>query len=151
MLVVLCAAVHACAPHLDGSTEKASLASWEYLPQALAPPTAAYGEPNTAVQIILECAPTEQALRIEFVDTEIAGDRLVELRVAGTTFRGIERLQPPDGFAVSRISVPWHEAILERYGAGAGPIMIITKGEKFQIPDGQSPRRMVKDCLDLRS
>lgn len=116
-----------------------------------APPVATYGEPNTAMQMRLECAPSEQALRIEFVDAEITGDRLVELRVADATFRGVERLQPPDGFAVSHIIVPWQEPILDRFAAGAGPITVIAAGEKHEIPNGQVPLRMMRDCLRLRS
>lgn len=151
VLVLVCAAIHACAPYLDASNGEAYRSFWEYVPGASAAPIATYGEPNTATQMSLECVPSEQALRIEIVDTEITQDRLVELRVADATFRGVERLQPSDGFAISHITVPWQEPLLARYAAGAGSIKVIATGERFKIPDGEVPQRMVQDCLRLRS
>ena len=115
----------------------------------LRPPIASYGVPNTAVQMSLECDPSKQAIHIEFVDSEISEDRPIELAVGNTYYRGMERLDPPDCMAVSRITVPWNEAVLERYSAGNEVMIVMARAETFSLPMGRLPRRMVRDCLNM--
>ena len=147
-LVLIGALTSSCA--LPTQDRDPTRAAWSYNKNLQRPPIATYGLPNTAVQMSLVCDPSKAAIHIEFVDSEIDRDRPIELAVGNTIYRGIERLDPPDGMAVSRITVPWNEVVLDRYAAGNEVMMVITSAEKFAMPTGRLPRLMVRDCLNMR-
>jgi hypothetical protein len=120
--------------------------SWSYNPDASGRLIASYAAPETAWEMSLECVPSEQILKLVFDDSEVAQDRQVDIRVAEASYKGFEELDPPDGYAVSRVAVPLRERILERYAAGAGPMVITAGGKKVTIAGAPAARRMVRDC-----
>ena len=148
LVVLIIAFTTACAS--PGQFGNSTQPSWSYATNTQRSPIATYGVPNTAVQMSLECDPSKEAIHIEFVDSEISKDCPIELAVGNVFYRDTERLDPPDGMAVSRITVPWNEAVLERYAAGNEVMMVIARAEKFSMPIGRLPRLMVRDCLNMR-
>lgn len=87
---------------------------------------------------------------VVMIDTQILQDRVVEVRVARVGYRGVERLDPPDGFAVGRISIPLREPVLALFAAGEGPLIVIAGKEPWTMPHGPEPVSMVQDCLRSR-
>jgi hypothetical protein len=146
-LLALLPALVGCAHRGDTAERWPDYSSWSYAPSASAAPLASYGEPNTGGGLSLECLPAENALQLAIVDTDIPEDRPVEVRVAHVSYRTIERLDPPDGFAVSRIKIPLREPVLAEFAIGAGPMTIHFGDKAWPLPHGPEPVRMVRDCI----
>lgn len=152
LLLVLLPALVGCAAHRgDTAGQWPDPSSWSYVPGASAAPFASYGGPNTGGGLSLECIPSEDALQLVVTDTDISEDRPVEVRVANVSYRAIERLDPPDGFAVSRIKIPLRELVLARLAGGAGPMTIHFGEQAWPLPHAPEPVRMVRDCIQLGS
>ena len=147
ILVASCIALTGCALQLHSADEGPDQGSWSYGQVGATAPSASFGIANTAVQLSLECDPAEEVLHLLTIDTEILEDRAVEVRVANESFQGFERLDPPDGFAVARISIPLQEPVLATFAAGAGPLVVISGNEAWTMPHGPEPVKMVQDCL----
>jgi hypothetical protein len=150
VVLMCCVMLGGCAPLRPSQALTAYSPAWSYVPDASRSPIAVYAAPNTAWEMSLECVPSEQVLQLVFVDSEITHDRHVDVHVAGVSFKGHEQLDPPDGFAVSRVAVPLREPILERYAAGAGAMILSAGVEKVVIAGAAAARHMVRDCLKLR-
>lgn len=150
-IIALLLALTGCA-HGAGTVVKWTDRSfWSYVPSAAAAPLATYGEPNTGGGISLECFPSENTLQVIIIDTAISEDRAVEVRVANVRFQTNERLDPPDGFAISRITIPLQEAVLAKFARGARNLSIHSRGGVLSLPRATEPVRMVQDCIQLRS
>lgn len=146
---IACAAATGCA-HPATGVEAQDAARWSYDGNSARAPIASYGVPYTATQLSMECVPAEQAVHLITIDTPIAEDRPVAIRVGGASLAARETLDPPDGMATSRISIPLREPILERFAAGDGPLTILAAQEEHEYADGPLPRQMIRDCLRLR-
>lgn len=140
----------ACADGPDAADQWIDRSSWSYTPGTAAP-VAAYGEPNTGGGVTLECDPGQNALHLVIADTDIAQDRIVDVQVADLVYRTVERLDPPDGFAVSRITFPLQEPVLVQYARGAGPLTVHFPGGAWPLPHAPEPVQMAQDCIQIAS
>jgi hypothetical protein len=145
-----CLVIAGCALHPGGANDAADKGSWSYKRVASGLPFASFGIANTASQLALECDPADGLLHLLIIDTEIPSDRAGVVKVADEDYPGFERLDPPDGFAVGRISIPLRERVVTKFAAGAGPLTVISAGEAWTMPHGREPIIMVQDCLRLR-
>ncbi len=144
-----CAATAGCT-HAGTRSGAGDAGSWSYASNSERVPIATYGVPHTGTQLSMECAPAEQAVHLVTIDTPIAEDRPVSIRVGGSSFTSRELLDPPDGMATSRVKIPLREPLLERFAEGGGPLTIAAGREVFQFAHGSLPRQMIRDCLRLR-
>lgn len=151
LLITLLPALTGCAHGTGTAVQWTDRSFWSYEPSAAAAPLASYGEPNTGGGMSLECLPWQNTLQLVINDTDISEDRAVEVRVANVKFRTIERLDPPDGFAVSRINIPLREPVLAQFARGDGNLSIHSRGGTWSLPHAPEPVRMVQDCIQLRS
>lgn len=151
LIIALLLALTGCAHGAGTAVKWTDRSFWSYVPSAAAAPLATYGEPNTGGGISLECFPSENTLQLIINDTAISEDRAVEVRVANVRFRTIESLDPPDGFAISRITIPLREAVLAQFARGARNLSIHSRGGVWSLPHATEPVRMVQDCIQLRS
>lgn len=151
LLLALLPALAGCAHRGVTADQWLDRSSWSYAPSASTAPLASYGEPNSGGGLSLECIPSEDALQLVITDTDILEDRAVEVRVANVSYRTIELLDPPDGFAVSRIKIPLREPVLAQFAAGAGPMTIYFGDQAWPLPHAPEPVRMVHDCIQRGS
>ncbi|HEX8525348.1 hypothetical protein [Allosphingosinicella sp.] len=109
-------------------------------------PIGLYGLPETSAFYIFECVPHERALEIISVDVEeFAGARPIAVRVGNAEWRGVERMDPPDGQAMSRASIPLGHPVLDAVAAGRGPIRV----DGGRLSGGEVPARVVRECRAL--